>query len=148
MSVRAGVKVDDEKQSRAQKETEGDEFFEQSHSHHRECGREARITDKAVVGLGDTSTRFIIIMGTTRTNETSYLFSKLFFFSITLPRFLSTPKAISRSESHARIHSKRDVRTVDVVHENDDIEYSFFPQTREEEKCEDDDIILRVDERR
>lgn len=87
------------------------------------------------------------------TLETSYLFSKLFFsiIIITLPRFLSTPKAISsRSESHARIiHSKRDVRTVDVVRENDDdIEHSFLPQTREEEKCEDDDIILRVDERR
>jgi hypothetical protein len=40
------------------------------------------------------------------------------------------------------------VRTVDVVRENDDIGHSFFPQTREEEKCEDDDIILRVDERR
>ena len=52
-SVRAGVKVDDEKQSRAQKETEGEEFCEQSsHSHHRKCGREARITDEALVGLG------------------------------------------------------------------------------------------------
>ena len=92
------------------------------------------------------------------TLETSYLFSKLFFLISHhhhhFPkRFLSPPKAISsrRSESHARrsIHSKRDVRTVDVVRENDDdIEHSFFPQTREEEKCEDDDIILRVDERR
>ena len=70
------------------------------------------------------------------------------FFSPLLYHASFTPKAISRSESHALIHSKRDVRTVDVVHENDDIDYSFCPQTREEETYEDDDIILRVDERR